>query len=196
VEREDVMRDEDKKIVAYHEAGHALIAHCLPEADPLNKMSIIPRGRALGATEQLPAEDRQNVSRRYLKDRIAIMLGGRVAEHIVFGDFTSGAANDLNQCTQLARRMVCHWGMSEKIGPVTYKQGEPHPFLGRELSHPKDFSEYTAKLIDDEVSKIILDMETNAGELLRQNREKLDALANALLENETMTKEEIEALFK
>jgi cell division protease FtsH len=144
IERKDVVSDDEKRLIAYHEAGHALLAELLPDADPLQKVSIIPRGGALGATEQIPEEDRHNLTRRYLLDRIAVMLGGRVAEKIVFDDVSTGVGDDLKKATQLARSMVCQWGMSEKLGPVTFKHGEPHSFLGRELSESKDFSEHTA----------------------------------------------------
>ncbi len=166
IEREEVINDEEKKMIAYHESGHALLAELLPGADPLQKVSIIPRGRALGATEQIPEEDRHNLKRSYLLNRIAIMLGGRTAEKIVFDDVSTGAGDDLKKATQLARRMVCQWGMSEKLGPVTFQQGEPHPFLGRELTQTKDFSEHTARLIDEEIQKIVGGMEQKAEETL------------------------------
>jgi len=194
IEREDVIKDEEKMVIAYHEAGHALMAKLLPGADPLEKVSIIPRGRALGATEQIPEEDRHNFSRSYLLNRIAIMLGGRAAEKINFEDVTTGAGDDLKKATQIARRMVCQWGMSDKIGPVTFRQGEPHPFLGREMTESKDFSEKTAQLIDEEVRRIIREMEKKAGDLLASHREQLDGLADGLLENETLSKEEIDKI--
>jgi len=194
IEREDYISDKDKEIIAYHEAGHALMAELLPKADPLKKVSIIPRGRALGATEQLPDEDRYNLSRSYLLDRIAVMLGGRSAEKLVFDDLTSGAGDDLTQATQLARRMVCQWGMSEKLGPVTFRQGETHPFLGREIAQPKDFSEETARIIDEEVRRIVGEMEEKAEKTIHANRPKLDILAQALVEHETLEKEEVDRL--
>jgi cell division protease FtsH len=194
IEREDLVNDEEKKIIAYHEAGHALVAKLLPGADPLKKVSIIPRGRSLGATEQLPEEDRHNLSRAYLLNRIAIMLGGRTAEKVVFKDLTTGAGDDLKKATQLARRMVCQWGMSDKLGPVTFRQGEPHPFLGREMAEQRDFSEHTARLIDQEVQRITQEMEDKAVEILKSNRDSLDALAKALLENETLDSEEVDRL--
>jgi cell division protease FtsH len=194
IEREDYISDKDKEIISYHEAGHALMAKLLPKADPLKKVSIIPRGRALGATEQLPEEDRYNLSRSYLLDRIAVMLGGRAAEKLVFDDLTSGAGDDLKQASQLARRMVCQWGMSEKLGPVFFRQGEPHPFLGREIAEQRDFSEETARIIDEEVQKIVRDMEKKAVENLDANRKKLDKLAEALIEQETLEKEEVDQL--
>jgi cell division protease FtsH len=195
LEREDVLSDEEKKIIAYHEAGHTLLAKLLPGTDPLGKVTIIPRGRSLGATEQIPEEDRHNLKRSYLMNRIAIMLAGREAEKIVFQDISTGAGDDLKKATQLARRMVCQWGMSEKLGAVTFRQGEPHPFLGKELSEQKDYSEHTAQLIDEEIRNITQEMEKRAGAILKENRDKLDALAGLLLEQETATNEEIDHLF-
>ena len=191
IEREDVISDDEKRMIAYHEAGHALLAELLPGADPLQKVSIIPRGQALGVTEQIPEEDRHNLKRSYLFNRIAILLGGRVAEKIVFEDISSGAGDDLKKATQLARRMICQWGMSEKLGPVTFKHGEPHPFLGRELTEPKDFSEHTARLIDEEIQRIATHMEQRAEKILSTHRDKLDALAEQLLEHESLTKQEV-----
>ena len=193
-EREDLISDDEKRGIAYHEAGHALMARFLPGADPLKKVTITPRGRSLGATEQLPTEDRHNLNRTYLLDRIAVMLGGRVAEKLTFNDITSGAADDLKQATQLARRMVCQWGMSEKLGPVTFRHGEEHPFLGRELAEQKDFSEHTARVIDEEIRRIIQEMEEKTENTLKEHQEQLQTLANALLENETLEKKEIDAL--
>jgi cell division protease FtsH len=192
IEREDVIEDEEKRMIAYHEAGHALVAVLYPGADPLEKVSIIPRGRSLGATEQIPEEDRHNLSRSYLLGKIAVMIGGRASEIIVFDDITSGAGDDLKKATQLARRMVCQWGMSEKIGPVTFRHGETHPFLGREMAEQKDFSEETARLIDEEVRNIIQDMEHTAIKILKSNKDKLDALVQNLLENESLSKEEVD----
>jgi cell division protease FtsH len=192
IEREDVIGDDEKRMIAYHEAGHALLAELLPGTDPLQKVSIIPRGQALGATEQIPEEDRHNLKRSYLLNRIAIMLGGRAAEKIVFDDVSTGAGDDLKKTTQLARRMVCQWGMSEKLGPVTFKHGEPHPFLGRELSEPKDFSEHTARLIDEEINQIVTQMEQQAEQTLSANRSKLEVLAEQLLKHEILTKKEVE----
>ncbi len=194
IEREDVINGEEKKMIAYHESGHALLAELLPGADPLQKVSIIPRGRSLGATEQIPEEDRHNLKRSYLLNRIAIMLGGRTAEKIVFDDVSTGAGDDLKKATQLARRMVCQWGMSEKLGPVTFQLGEPHPFLGRELTQAKDFSEHTAQLIDEEIHKIIGRMEQKAEETLSSNRPKLEALAEELLKRESLTRDEVDKI--
>jgi cell division protease FtsH len=196
LEREDVITDHEKKVIAYHEAGHALMAELLPEADPLQKVSIIPRGHSLGATEQIPLEDRQHLRRGYLMDRIAIILGGRSAEKIVFEDISTGAGDDLKKATQLARRMVSHWGMSEAIGPVAFRDGEPHPFLGKELREQRDYSEHTARLIDEEVRRIVREMEERALNALGRNRPQLDALARNLLEHETLAKEDVDRILR
>lgn len=195
-EREEMMDEDEKQLVAYHEAGHALTAKLIPGADPLQKVTIIPRGRALGVTEQTPEEDRHNFQHSYLLNRVAIMMGGRAAEQIVFEDLTNGAANDLKQATILVRKMVAQWGMSDKIGPVTYSIGEEHPFLGRELAKPNDFSDVTARMIDEEVQRIITEMEEKALHLLKTHREQLNALAEALLEHETLDNEELEHLLE
>ncbi|MCL7488464.1 MAG: ATP-dependent zinc metalloprotease FtsH [Desulfobulbaceae bacterium] len=196
VKREDRISDEEKKMVAYHEAGHALTALMVPGADPLSKVTIIPRGRSLGATEQVPEEDRHNLGKKYLMNRIAVMVGGRAAEEVVFNDITSGAGDDLKKATEIARRMVCQWGMSEKIGPVAFKKGEPHPFLGRELTEEKDYSEATAQVIDDEIKSILLAGEETARKIMEENRQKLDTLAEELMKEETLTSEEIQKLLQ
>lgn len=196
VEKEHLANEEEKKVIAYHEAGHALMARTLPGADPLRKVTIIPRGRALGVTEQIPEEDRHNLSKTFMLNRIAIMLGGRVAERLIFNDITSGASNDLKKASQMARRMVCQFGMSERIGPVYFQRGEQHPFLGREITQSTDVSEHTAKLIDEEVRRIIQEMEQKTEETLNSNREKLVILADALLERETLMIEEIDRLLE
>jgi len=194
IKRDEMVSDQERKLIACHEAGHALLARLLPGSDPLEKVTIIPRGHSLGATEQTPREDRYNLSRTYLLNRLVIMLGGRVAEKIVFQDITSGSADDLKESTRLARRMVSQWGMSDRLGPVTFSRGEPHPFLGRELAEQKDFSETTARLIDEEIQRIVQEMEKKAEDLLRANRDKLDVLAHGLLEHESLSREEIDQL--
>ncbi|MGD2187634.1 MAG: ATP-dependent zinc metalloprotease FtsH [Desulfobacterales bacterium] len=196
LEREDVIKDEDKKLIACHEAGHALLAKLLPGADPLQKVTIIPRGQSLGATEQIPEKERHNIKRSYLLNRLAIMLGGRAAEKIMFEDVSTGAADDLKKATELVRRMVCQWGMSDKIGPVTFRRGETHPFLGRELTESRDFSEHTARLIDEEIQAIVVNMEKKAHETLADNRDSLEALTDQLLEHETLTEEKVDDILK
>jgi cell division protease FtsH len=191
IKREEVIEEDEKKIVAFHEAGHALMALLLPKADPLEKISIIPRGKAMGATEQIPEKERYNMSRQYLLNRIAVMLGGRAAEQLIFKDMTTGAADDLKKVTQLAGQMVCQWGMSSKLGPATYKRNEQHPFLGKEMTAAKDFSEHTAQMIDDEIRRILTKMEQLAMDTLSENKDKLEALTAALVEKETLSKEEV-----
>ncbi len=194
IEREDVMSDEEKELIAYHEAGHAMMARLLPGADPLGKVTIIPRGQSLGATEQIPEENRYTMRRDYLLKRIAILLGGRAAERLIFSDVSTGAADDLKKATQMARRMVCQWGMSEKLGAATFRQGEPHPFLGREIAEPKDFSEHTGRIIDEEVQRIIAECGATAEENLSTCQHQLRVLAEALLEHETLSDKEIDEI--
>ncbi|HER40774.1 MAG TPA: ATP-dependent zinc metalloprotease FtsH, partial [Salinimicrobium catena] len=191
-ETDEMIDEDEKKLVAYHEAGHALVALLMEEADPLEKVTIIPRGRTLGITEQMPEIERRNYRKKYLMAKIAVALGGRASEKIVFNDVSNGAANDFKQVTNLARKMVCLWGMSDKLGPVFYKQGEEHQFLGKEITRQKDFSEHTQQIIDDEIKEIILDMEKKAEYIIKKNRVKLDALAEALIENETLDKKQID----
>ena len=193
-ESDTVLDEVVKKRVAYHESGHALLACLLPNTDPLAKVTIIPRGRALGATEQMPEEERYTLPESFLRDRITIMLGGRTAEKLVFGEFSSGAEDDLKQATLLARRMISQWGMSKKLGPVAFRRGEEHIFLGREMAQQRDFSEHTAQLIDDEVRELVGELETKAQEILSVHSRQLDALAEALLEKEILEAEQIEAL--
>jgi len=185
-ERHMVISDEEKRITAYHEAGHALVARLLPSTDPVHKVTILPRGRALGVTQQLPEDDRYHYPRTYLVNRLCVALGGRVAERLVFNDISSGAQSDLKHVTELAEKMVCQWGMSEKIGAMTFSRGEEHPFLGMKLAEEKTFSEEMAWLIDQEIAALIRGAEGKSQELLAANRKKLDALALALLEEETL----------
>ena len=194
--RELIISDEEKTLVAYHEAGHALIASQLPTADPLDKVSIIPRGRALGVTEQIPVEEHYNLRQSYLRDRIGVMLGGRAAEQLKFGEVSSGAEDDLKQATRLARHMVTHWGMSKKIGPVAFRRGEEHIFLGREMTQQRDFSENTAQIIDDEICELLKGIEQEISELLNQHRDQLESLAEALLEKETLEADEIQSILE
>jgi cell division protease FtsH len=172
------------------------MAAMTPNADPLQKVSIIPRGGSLGATEQTPEKERYTMQKPYLLDRIAIILAGRAAEKVKYGDVSTGAGDDLKKATQLARNMVCQWGMSDKLGPVAFKKGETHPFLGRELAEDRDYSEYTARVIDEEVKQITLDMEKKACETLNTELSLLDALAASLLENETLSREEVDAILE
>ena len=189
--RSMIIPEAEKRTTAYHEGGHALVAYLLPGADPLHKVTIIPRGRALGLTMQLPTDDRYSYSKEFLVNQIIILLGGRSAEELVFQQQTTGAGNDLEKATEMARKMVCEWGMSDKMGPLTFGKAEEHVFLGREMSRPKDYSEDTAVLIDSEIKRIVTDCASRAKQLLESNLEKLHILARALLERETLDGEEI-----
>ncbi len=189
-----ILSDEEKRITAFHEAGHALVARLLPSADPLHKVTIIPRGRALGLTQQLPQDDRHTYSKEFLLDNISILMGGRVAEEISFNMNTTGAANDIERATQIARRMVCEWGMSEKMGPVTFGRRDEQPFLGREIGHQRDFSEQTALNIDKEVRRIVDENYLRARGLLTKHNAILDGIAHALLERETLDLKDVDKI--
>ncbi len=194
-ERRDNLLDADeRRRVASHESGHAVAAWFLPGTDPVEKVSIVPRGRALGVTEQRAEGDRYTVAQGYLQQKLSILLGGRCAEQLLYGNVSSGAADDLKQATQIARRMVAQWGMSDTLGPVSYPVGEEHPFLGREMAAPRDFSEQTATLIDDEVRRLLREAEACTTELLTRHRDRLDALVDALLRQESLDKGEIAEL--
>jgi len=194
--KESTVSDLEKRITAYHEAGHTLTAWELPGADPIYKVSIIPRGMAMGVTQLLPGEDRHYYPRTYLMNRLSINLAGRVAEKLVFNDISSGAQNDLKDATSLAEKMVAQWGMSDKVGPVNLGRGEEHPFLGRELSLPKRYSEEMAWLMDQEIQKIILEAETRATEILTGKRHTLDALAEALIKEEMLERADVERIIQ
>lgn len=189
--RSMVITEKEKKNTAYHEAGHALVAYLLPGADPLHKVTIIPRGRALGVTMQLPEDDKHTYPRQYLINNLAIMMGGRVAEEICLGEMTTGAGNDIERATETARKMVCEWGMSEKMGPLTYGSKEEQVFLGRDFNAQKNFSDETAKLIDLEVKALVMGGYNTAVDLLTKHRESLEKLSLALLEHETLDLKEI-----
>ncbi len=195
VERKSmVLSEEEKKTTAYHEAGHTLVAKLLPGTDPIHKVTIIPRGRALGVTMQLPVDDRHNYHKEYLYNTIAIMMGGRVAEELVLNHMTTGAGNDIEKATDLARKMVCEWGMSEKMGPLTFGKKEQEIFLGREISQHRDYSEHTAIEIDKEVKRLIVENYERAKTLITINMKALKALAEALLEKESLDAPEIERI--
>jgi cell division protease FtsH len=192
--RSGLMNPKEREVVAYHEAGHALVAHFTPGADPLRKVSIVPRGRALGVTVQMPEEDRHNYSRTYLVGRLAMLLGGRAAEIVVYDEVTTGAENDLKEATNLSRRMVGLWGMSDDVGPVYLGTGEEHVFLGREITQDKAFSDATAQRIDHAVREMVEGGLHRALDLNRQFRVQLDALVAALLEHETLDAKEVTAV--
>ncbi|MEC4889971.1 MAG: ATP-dependent zinc metalloprotease FtsH [Nitrospira sp.] len=189
-----VLTDEEKRTTAYHEAGHALMAKLLPGTDPVHKVTIIPRGRALGVTMQLPTDDRHNYSKDFLYNNLAILMGGRVAEELVLHHITTGAGNDLERATDLARKMVCEWGMSEKLGPLTFGRKEEEIFLGREIATKRDFSDQVALEIDHEVSRLVTENYERAKRLLTEHMTSLKALAEALLEKEVLDAPEIDQI--
>jgi len=191
-----MITEREKKIVAYHESGHALVAKLTPGTDPVHKISIIPRGPALGYTLQLPTEDRYLTSRTELKNRLYVLLGGRAAEEIIFKEITTGACDDLAKSTDLAQKMVCEFGMSDKMGPLTFRKKEEEIFLGRDINRERTFSNETAQLIDSEVKQLILDAMTYVRKLLSDNRAKLDRLAERLMEKEILDSEEVDSLIR
>jgi len=196
LERKLFLSDHEKRITAFHEAGHTLVAKCLPNTDPLHKVTIIPRGQALGVTQQLPEDDRYHYQRSYLMSRLAVVLGGRAAENLIFGEYSTGAQSDLKQVMALAEKMVCQWGMSETLGPLSFSRGEEHPFLGLKLATEKVFSEKTAWIIDQEIEKLIGSAEKCAELVLTENREILEALANDLFEEETLDTKRLNEIFQ
>jgi len=189
-----ILSEEERRTTAYHEAGHALVAKLLPHADPIHKVTIIPRGRSLGLTQQLPVSEKHTYHKDYLLNNITILMGGRAAEEIIFGIKTTGAANDIERATELARRMVCEWGMSEKLGPLAFGKKEEHIFLGREIAQHRDFSEKTAILIDEEIKNVVMQNYERAKGILNENLEMLHKIAESLLEKETLTNEDINEL--
>ncbi len=191
-----IMSDAEKRNTAYHEAGHALAAQMLPDSDPLHKVTIIPRGRALGVTMQLPEEDRYSYTKEYMETSLTILLAGRVAEELFLGSCTTGASNDLERVTDRARKMVCEWGMSEDMGPLTFGKKEEQIFLGREIAQHQDYSEETAIQIDKEVKKLVLACYAKAKKLLDGNRDSLIRVAEALLEYETLNSDEVKSIIK
>lgn len=194
--REETISDTEKRITAYHEAGHAFVAWNLPGTDPIHKVSIIPRGLAMGVTQLLPEEDRHYYPKTYLMNRLSVALAGRVAEKIIFNDVSSGAQNDLKEATSLAEKMVAQWGMSDKVGPINLGRGEEHPFLGRELALPKRYSEEMAWLMDQEIRELVTHAESIAEEILKPNRQVLDNLAEALIKEEVLERADIERIIK
>lgn len=197
VERKSlIISDNEKRITAYHEGGHALVAKLTPGTDPIHKVTIIPRGLALGVTQQLPIEDKYTLARDYLNKTIMVLLGGRAAEEIVFGERTSGAGNDLERASDIARKMVCEWGMSETVGPVTFGKREEQIFLGKEIARSKDYSEATALEIDNEVKRIVNESYRKAKALLEENLDLLHKLAEVLLDKEVVDGKELDELVK
>ncbi len=192
--RSMVISDEEKKSTAYHEAGHTMVAKMIPGTDPVHKVSIIPRGRALGVTMQLPIEDKHSYSREVLLARIAVLMGGRAAEDIIFNTFTTGAGNDIERATEMARKMVCEWGMSDKMGPLSFGKKDEQIFLGREMAHTKNYSEATAVEIDTEIKRIVDESYQRALTLLQDNIDNLHNLSACLIEKENLTGAEVDEI--
>jgi cell division protease FtsH len=191
-----ILSDEEKRTTAYHEAGHALVARVLPGTDPIHKVSIIPRGMALGITQQLPTDARHNYSKQYLDKTLCVLMGGRVAEELVLDQVTTGAGNDIERATNMAHKMVCKWGMSKALGPLSYGERDDEIFLGKELLHHKNFSDETSRRIDAEVRKIVEDAYHRAETILTENMDMLHAIAAALLERETISGADIDLLMR
>jgi len=192
--REEVLSHREREITAYHEAGHALVAWYLPELDPVHKVTIVPRGRALGVTQLQPEEERYHMGEQRLHSHLAMAMGGRVAEKLLFDEFSAGAESDIKQATNIARKMVAHWGMSPKIGPVSFQQSEDHPFLGKEMHEARLFSEETAHTIDKEVQRFISDASDRADQILQQHRRQLAEIAESLLKREELSQEDVAAI--
>ena len=190
------MSEEEKRITAYHEGGHTLVGYALPNADPIHKVTIIPRGRAGGYTMSLPTEDKAYARKSELVDRLAMSLGGRTAEELIFIDPTTGAADDIEKATNLARRMVMEWGMSDRLGPLQYGKPEGEVFLGRDYTRGADLSNDVASAIDDEIRKLITQAHEEARQILSTHRDALDALADALIDRETLDAKEVAEILK
>ncbi|MBD3271245.1 MAG: cell division protein FtsH, partial [Elusimicrobia bacterium] len=187
-----MISDKEKRIIAFHEAGHTLVAKFTPDSDPVHKVSIIPRGPALGYTLQLPIEDRYLTTRTELLNKLSVMLGGRAAEELMFAELTTGAHNDLGKATEMVQKMVCEYGMSDRLGPMTFRKKEEELFLGKDLAKEPHYSEKTAQMIDEEVSRIINEAKKKAVDLLKTNKTKLELLARGLIEREVLSGEEID----
>jgi cell division protease FtsH len=194
--RSMIISDKDKRVSAFHEAGHTLVARLIPDTDPVHKVTIIPRGRALGLTQLLPLEDRLNLTKSYALSRIAVSMGGRIAEELVFHELSTGAGIDIQSATTMARRMVCEWGMNEKLGPLYYGKKEEAIFLGREIAQHQEFSEKTAEIIDDEVHALVMAQYRRARGIIESNRPSLDAIAEALLEREVLDGAEVDEILE
>jgi cell division protease FtsH len=191
-----IISDDEKKTTAYHEAGHTLVAILTPDADPIHKVTIIPRGRALGLTQQLPIDEKHTYPKDYLMNNIRILMGGRVAEELVLNTQTTGAGNDIERASDMARKMVCEYGMSENLGPLTFGKKDEQIFLGREISQHRDYSELTAQKIDDEVRNIVTGAYDLTTQLIKDNMDTLHRMAKALLEKETLDGKDIDAIMK
>jgi cell division protease FtsH len=191
-----ILSKEEKEVTAYHEAGHALVAIRTKGADPVHKITIIPRGRALGVTMQLPMDEKHGYTRNFVEGRLAILMGGRSAEILIFDEMTTGAGNDIEQATQIARKMVTEWGMSDLLGPMTFGKKNEEVFLGREIQSSRDYSEVTARMIDEEISRIVRDSQRLADEILRKDIDVLHHLSKELLKYETLDAKDLEKILK
>jgi cell division protease FtsH len=191
-----IISEEEKKITAYHESGHTLVARLLPDTDPIHKVTIIPRGRALGLTQQLPVDEKHTYPKEHLLNNISILMGGRAAEEIVLGTQTTGAGNDIDRASDFARKMVCDFGMSDELGPLSFGKNEEQIFLGREIAQHRDYSELTAQKIDAEVKRIVTESYSKASQLIKDNLDTLHRMANALLERETLNSENIDEIMR
>jgi len=197
VERKSLLiSDDEKRLTAYHESGHVLVSKSLPGMDPIHKVTIIPRGMALGLTQALPIDERRTYSKKYCLNQLAFMLGGRAAEKLVLGDLSTGAGNDIEKATKLARKMICQWGMSERLGPLTYGEKQEEIFLGREIGMHRDYSEQTAREIDEEVKKLVEAAESLAESIIKKDIKKLKKLAETLLEKEILAGDEIDKILQ
>ena len=194
--RSMILSDEEKKITAYHEAGHAVVALFTPQADPVHKVTIIPRGRALGVTMQLPLDEKHGYSKGYITARLAVMMGGREAEKLIFNEITTGASNDIERATSIAKKMVSEWGMSDKLGPMSFGKKNEEIFLGREIQSHRDYSEKTAQEIDNEVAKIIKKAQSDSRKILEKKLKFLHLMAGELLAHETIDEKDIQLLLK
>jgi len=191
-----IISEEEKRITAFHEAGHALVAKLLPGTDPVHKVTIVPRGMALGLTQQLPVDEKHTYPKDYLLNNVTILFGGRVAEELVFQRMTTGAGNDIERATEIAHKMVCEWGMSEKLGPMTFGKKEEQIFLGRDITKQQNYSDSTAVEIDSEIRQIIINCYQRAKELLQKNMALLNKMAQTLLDKETLDASEVDALVR
>ena len=190
--RSMVMPEHERKNTAYHESGHAIVARLLPKTDPVHKVTIIPRGRALGVTMQLPQEDRYSMDKEHILQNISVLFGGRIAEEIFMNQMTTGASNDFQRATEMARRMVTEWGMTNELGPMVYSENEGEVFLGRSVTNQKNVSEATMQKVDSEIRKIIDEQYKIARNLIEENKDKMEAMAKALLEYETIDSDQID----
>lgn len=195
IKREEVLSDKEKEMTAYHEAGHALVAWMLPELDPVHKVTIVPRGRALGVTQLRPDEERHSIGERRLHQQLAMLLGGRAAEKLIFNEYTANASDDLKRASELARKMVSHWGMSETIGPAAFRHAEEDPFLGKEMHEMRTYSDATAHLVDQEIQRVLFAASDQATALLKEHRDKLDRVSKELVKNEILDNEELKKIF-